>query len=366
MPTPRPRIRLDRPIPVASPSSTRLTKHGLPRLRSRQARPGSCGQGHPRHGRYVPRAGNLPRRGRHLTSPGTGGLGREAVLELARHNPARIYFTGRSRRSAESLIVKCSTPETLGSPSRITFLECDHASLDSIRAAADTFTASSSRLDIFIANAGIMAVGAGVTKDGYEVQFGTNHVGNAALALRLLPVMERTAQQPGSDVRFVALTSLGYRGHPGAGIEFNGLRDADQFPVLGPWVRYGQSKLANILFARELGKRYPTISSVAVHPGVVGTDLVNNLTFWNRLIVRATNPLGLMTPRQGCFNTLWAATGSDVGDKMRGGAGTICSKNKVAFFVPVGVADAGDAKCWDDELMAKLWDWTVSEVGVKG
>ncbi|KAG8406170.1 hypothetical protein J3458_016149 [Metarhizium acridum] len=226
--------------------------------------------------------------------------------------------------------------------------------------------ASSSRLDILIANAGIMALDAGITKDGYEVQFGTNHVGNAALALRLLPVMERTAQQSGSDVRFVALTSLGYRGHPSAGIEFDGLRDANQFPVLGPWVRYGPSKLANILFARELGKRHPKISSIAVHPGVVGTDLVNHLAFWNRLIVRATNPLGLMTPRQGCFNTLWAATGSDVGEKMRGGAGTICTKNKVAFFVPVGVADAGDAKCWDDDLMAKLWDWTVSEVGVEG
>lgn len=210
-----------------------------------------------------------------------------------------------------------------------------------------------------------MAGDPGVTKDGYEVQFGTNHVGNAALALHLLDVMERTAEQPGSDVRFIALTSLGYRGHPSTGIDFDGLRDANQFPILGPWVRYGQSKLANILFARELGKRYPKITSIAVHPGVVGTDLVNNLTFWNRLLVRASSPLGFMTPRQGCFNTLWAATGNDVEEKMQGGAGTYCKKDKVAFFVPVGVADAGDAKCWDDELMTKLWEWTVSEVSVE-
>lgn len=210
-----------------------------------------------------------------------------------------------------------------------------------------------------------MAVDPGHTKDGYEVQFGTNHIGNAALALRLLPLMETTAEIPGTDVRFVALTSLGYRGHPSAGIDFDGLRDANQFPVLGPWIRYGQSKLANILFARELGKRYPKVTSVVVHPGVVGTDLVHNLTFWNRVLVRATNPMGLMTPRQGCFNTLWAATGSDVVEKMAGGAGTICKSGKVAFFVPVAVGDAGDARCWDDELMTKLWDWTVAEVGVQ-
>jgi NAD(P)-dependent dehydrogenase (short-subunit alcohol dehydrogenase family) len=210
-----------------------------------------------------------------------------------------------------------------------------------------------------------MATEPAVTKDGYEVQFGTNHVGNAALALRLLPIMARTAEKPGSDVRFVALTSLGYRGHPGAGIDFDGLRDANQFPVLGPWVRYGQSKLANILFARELCKRYPNITSVAVHPGIVATDLVHNLSFWNRLLVRATNPMGLITPRQGCYNTVWAATASDVAEKLQGGTRSLCKKSQVALFLPVGVPDAGDARCWDDQLMVKLWDWTVGQVGVQ-
>ena len=201
-----------------------------------------------------------------------------------------------------------------------------------------------------------MAVAPGVTANGYEVQFGTNHVGNAALALHLLPVMEKT-----TDARFVAVSSLGYAGHPRQGIDFTGLRDAQQFPIhgTGTWVRYGQSKLANILFARELGKRYPGITSVVVHPGVVETDLVSSLPFWNRLVVHATNPMGFMSPRQGAYNTLWAATAKDVRERMEGAAG---AKTRVAFFQPVGMPDAGDAKCWDDELGAKLWEWTVNEV----
>ncbi|KHN97472.1 oxidoreductase, short-chain dehydrogenase/reductase family [Metarhizium album ARSEF 1941] len=137
-----------------------------------------------------------------------------------------------------------------------------------------------------------------------------------------------------------------YRGHHNPGIDLGALRDARQFPILGLWVRYGLSKLANILFTRELGRRYPKNSGVAVHPEVAETDLVYDLTFWKRLLVRAT--------------------GRHAGEKMQSGAATICNKAKAAFFVPVGVADADDAKCWDDELMAKLWDWTVSKVGVNG
>lgn len=211
-----------------------------------------------------------------------------------------------------------------------------------------------------------MASASGLTTDGYEVQFGTNHVGNAALVLRLLPLMQKTAEaNPEADVRFVALTSLGYRAHPVSGIEFDGVRNPDQFTSMGAWIRYGQSKLANILFARELARRYPKITGLAIHPGVVGTDLVNNLTFWNRILVYATSPLGLMTPRQGAYNTLWASTAPDVREKMELEAGSLCKKSKGAFFVPVGEADAGDAKCWDEELMKKLWEWTEKEVGVK-
>ncbi|KAH6989527.1 oxidoreductase [Ilyonectria sp. MPI-CAGE-AT-0026] len=283
-----------------------------------------------------------------LITGGTRGVGKTALLHLAKHNPAHVYFTGRNQPAADAVLAE------LPSNVKGTFLQCDLASLESIRAAAEAF--AEPRLDIFVANAGIMAVPAGVTTDGFEIQFGTNHVGNAALLLRLLPVMRRTAEQPGSDVRFVALTSLGYRGHPRGGVDFATLRSPQEGMALGAWGRYAQSKLANIVFARELARREPRITSVAVHPGVVATELVSTLGFWNRALVYVTNPRGLMTPEQGGCNTAWAAAGKGVREKMAAG--------RVAFFEPVGKPSAGGAACWDDALAKELWEWTEKEVGL--
>lgn len=227
-----------------------------------------------------------------------------------------------------------------------------------MREAAEKFTEN--RLDIFIANAGIMAVPAALTKDGYEIQFGTNHIGNAALLFRLLPVMLKTAALPSSDVRFISLTSQGYAGHPSTGIDFATLRTTQENMRLGSWGRYGQSKLANILLAKEVGRRYPQILSVAVHPGVVKTDLVNNLTFWKRALVFVTNPR-LMSPDQGSFNTLWAATGGEVRELAKKGR----EEGGAAFYEPIGKVTRGDGMCWDEKLARELWEWTEGVVGVK-
>lgn len=229
----------------------------------------------------------------------------------------------------------------------------DQTSLSSIRAAADRFLAEARRLDILIANAGIMAVPPGLTEDGYEIQFGTNHVGNAALALRVLPIMLRTAER-GADVRFVSVTSLGYA--MSSGVELSGVKTTQEDMRLGTLGRYGQSKLANILFARELARRYPSITSVVVHPGVVGTSLVSGLRWWHRVLVYVTNPR-LLTPEEGGVNTVWAATGRDVRNRLEDGG--------VALFEPVGKANAGKETCFDEEAMRKLWEWTEDEVSVK-
>ncbi len=274
------------------------------------------------------------------------------MQELAKHNPAHIYFTGRNQHAADTLLASLPSGGT-----NATFLPCDLASLDSIRAAAAAF--ASPRLDVFIANAGVMATAPGLTRDGYEHQFGVNHVGNTALLLRLLPVLRATARQDGADadVRFVALTSLGYRAHPPAGIDFATLRTTQEGFAMGTWARYGQSKLAGILVAREVARRCPELTSVCVHPGVVKTRLVAELGFWDKMLVYVTNPGALLTPRQGCYNTLWAATGADVRQAVAQGG--------VAFFEPVRKANAGDAMCWDEELARQLWEWTENEVGVK-
>ncbi|KAJ3468131.1 hypothetical protein MRS44_002196 [Fusarium solani] len=215
-----------------------------------------------------------------LVTGGTAGLGKSAILTLAAHSPSHIYFTGRSASSATSLV---EALKFLSPPIEATFLECDLTSLSSIRAATTKFRHD--RLDVFIANAGIMAVDAGLTKDGIEMQFGVNHLGNAALLMHLLPVMLKTAELPNADVRFVSVTSLGYRGHSKGGIDFATLHTTQEDIAWGTWGRYGQSKFANIVFARELHRRHPEITSVVVHPGVIATGLVTELGFWKRMFV---------------------------------------------------------------------------------
>ena len=122
----------------------------------------------------------------------------------------------------------------------------------------------------FSSNAGVMALPASTTKDGYEIQFGTNHLGHFLLTKLLMPTLQRTAEGKG-DVRIVNLSSQGHRLPPRGGLA---LKDAhSDMASYNTWVRYGQSKLANILFTRELTRRYPAFKSFAIHPGMCFSEL---------------------------------------------------------------------------------------------
>ncbi|KAJ0275480.1 hypothetical protein CBS470a_011262 [Colletotrichum nupharicola] len=177
------------------------------------------------------------------------------------------------------------------------------------------------RLDILVNNAGIMATGPSLSADGFEIQFATNHLGHAMLVRTLMPVLERTAAS-GTDVRIVNLTSV------------------------------GQSKLANILFTRELARRHPSITSVAVHPGVVDTGLVTNQNLRNRILVYLPNKLmgaTVLTPEQGSWNQVWAAAAARKEDLVNGG-----------FYMPVGhlANDKLDSCATNEKLAVELWRWT--------
>ncbi|WDK22530.1 short-chain dehydrogenase/reductase family Oxidoreductase [Colletotrichum graminicola] len=228
----------------------------------------------------------------------------------------------------------------------------DLASLATIKPALAASFAHD-RLDVLINNAGIMAGPAGLSADGYEIQFATNHLGHAMLVRALLPVLRRAAALPGSDVRVVNLTSVGYQGHPSDGISFATLRTTQAGPpILGQWTRYGQSKLANMLFTRELARLHPSITAVAVHPGTVGTGLVAKQGLLNRLLVHVPNKMAgapILTPERGCWSQVWAATAAARGDLVSGG-----------FYLPVGrLADNKlDRFATDDELAGELWRWT--------
>lgn len=234
--------------------------------------------------------------------------------------------------------------------SQVTFLECDFTSLASVQSVAKQVISESPCLNILMCNAGVMALPPGLTKDGYEVQFGTNHVGHALLLKLLLPIMLRTVEEPNSNVRVVLLTSLGFKQHPRRGIQFEGLRTTQDAGLAGSWVRYGQSKLANVLYASELARRYPSITSVSIHPGVVGTGLVGNLGLMNKALVYITNLGQVMTPAEGAWNQLWAATAEK--ENIINGE----------FYEPVGVLGSHARESKNQKLAGELWEWTQKEL----
>ncbi|KAJ5194095.1 Short-chain dehydrogenase/reductase SDR [Penicillium cf. griseofulvum] len=271
---------------------------------------------------------------------GTGGLGAESAIHIAKHNPSHIYLSGRNATSAEKVIKQIHqvTPNLA-----VTFIKCDLASLTSVKEAAEHFTGQHRTLDILMCNAGIMGKKPGLTADGYEVQFGTNHLGHALLIKKLLPLL-----QASHNPRIVILTSQGWGLHPHGGIIFDKLKTTQDIAFAGPWRRYGQSKLANLLYARELAKRFPSITSVSVHPGVVKTDLVAGLSLKDKIIVYSTTWWLLLQPHEGAFNQTWAAT-VDKAEIQNGG-----------YYEPVGKLEDGklDKTARDDKLAERLWDWT--------
>ena len=273
---------------------------------------------------------------------------------IASAGAARIFFSGRNETKAKDVIAKLSAeyPKT-----EFVFIQCDQANLASVQEAAKKFLAQSDRLDVLMANAGVMALPANTTKDGYEAEFGTNHLGHALLIKLLLPIMEKTAAKPGSDVRIINLSSHAYQQAPKMGIDFETLK-SDQaslgsfFPG-NKWSRYGQSKLANLLYAKELAKHHPNITSVAVHPGFIKTDLFQNISFALRMQLEILVFFSqTWTPvEEGPYNQTWAAT--TVKSNLESGA----------YYTPIAVKTKPDTKHANDEKLAEtLWEWTQKEL----
>ncbi|KAJ7287155.1 oxidoreductase [Mycena rebaudengoi] len=275
-----------------------------------------------------------------LVTGGTAGLGKETVLALAAHNPHRVYLSGRDSKNARAVIAEANS-------SAIAFLPCDLTSLASVEEASRQIISESDRLDIIICNAGIMGVTPGLTKDGYEMHFGVNHLAHALLIKLLLPTLLRTAELPDSDVRIVSLTSQAYMEHPIGGILFDKLHTTFDTMLLRG-TRYGQSKLANLLYAAELARQYPQITSLSVHPGVVSTNMYAQLNRTTRAV--AAFVFGLMAPDEGARSQLWAATANK---------STITNG---AYYEPVGELGKRRRGSTDAKLAAKLWEWTENEL----
>ncbi|EED15365.1 short-chain dehydrogenase/reductase family protein, putative [Talaromyces stipitatus ATCC 10500] len=294
---------------------------------------------------------------------GNTGLGKETILQLARHNPARIYLAARNVQKAENAIrsIKAGL-SAAGSAGEvdIRFIQLDLTSFPSIERAAETFIRDNTRLDILVLNAGIMAEAAITTPQGHEIQFGTNHIGHFLLTKLLLPVLLETASPSFSpknekrDVRVITLSSLASAHTPHTPEFMDLISTPRRLLDLTTWQRYAISKAANILFAAELARRYPSLTSVSVHPGVVASDLYNGTEATNAL-AGSILPLGKLllfrSVRSGTLNQLWAAAGGKKEDLVNGG-----------YYTPVGNRIEGNRFVVDKELAGRLWEWTEREV----
>jgi NAD(P)-dependent dehydrogenase (short-subunit alcohol dehydrogenase family) len=195
----------------------------------------------------------------------SAGLGVETARVLAAHG-AQVVGAARDLAKAERATVEVRAQASGGGA--LELVELDLASLASVRAAADALVADGRLFDLIIANAGVMAVPQGTTADGFETQFGTNHLGHFVFVNRIASLLK-----PGG--RLVNLSSAGHR-----------FSDVDlddpnfEHTPYTPFIAYGRSKTANILFAVEFDRRHRAngIRATAVHPGGIKTELSRYMT----------------------------------------------------------------------------------------
>jgi NAD(P)-dependent dehydrogenase (short-subunit alcohol dehydrogenase family) len=282
-----------------------------------------------------------------LVTGGNTGIGYETCLECCRKG-AHVYLAARSEQRATDAIekIKKEIPQA-----KITFLKLDLQDLKQVQSAAQEFKGRESKLDVLVNNAGIMACPFELTKDGIESQFATNHVGHFLLTRELLPSLEKAAPS-----RVVNLSSIAHISHPKGGIDFENINNPD---AMNNATRYGQSKLANMLFSAGLDKRYgDKIYVNSVHPGFVHTELI-------RGVKQSSSILGAMgsfvssiialTPKQGALTSLYCATSPDIVAKNL--------KNK--YFIPIAQLDTPRPIGQDLSLADKLWEFTEKLVNEK-
>src|SRR5271154_7185175 len=269
------------------------------------------------------------------------GLGYETALALAEHG-AHVVLAVRNLDKGKDAVASI----TAQSPSAdVVLQELDLTSLDSIRAAGRELRSNYDRIDLLINNAGVMYTPKSTTKDGFELQFGTNHLGHFALTGLLL---DRLLPVAGS--RIVTVSSMGHRIR--ADIHFDDMQWERSYSRVGA---YGQSKLANLLFTyelqRRLGLRDNTIA-VAAHPGGSRTQLNRNLPPLVGRLSSVIEPL-FQDPAMGSLPTLRAARDPGVlGGQYFGpdGFGQLQGYPKVV---------ASSDRSHDADLQRRLW--TVSE-----
>jgi NAD(P)-dependent dehydrogenase (short-subunit alcohol dehydrogenase family) len=264
----------------------------------------------------------------------SAGLGVETARALVAHG-ADVVGAARDLTKAKAATAGVQAAAKNGS--KFELVELDLASLDSVRICANALVDAAKPFDLVIANAGIMACPYGKTVDGFETQFGTNHLGHFVLVNRIASLMQRGSR----------LVNLSSAGHRYSDVDIND-PNFERTPY-DPWSAYGRSKTANILFAVEFDRRHKAdgVRATAVHPGGIQTELSRHIgdEGIKQLIERvnaATRAAGepdfkFKTIPQGAATTVWAAVVA-AADEV---GGRYCEDCHVAEIEPDAAKRAG-------------------------
>ena len=286
-----------------------------------------------------------------LVTGGSGGLGAETARALASRG-ARVVITARDVAKGEAA-AKALGESAGGGGVEVEELEL--GSLASVRGLAERFLARHDALHILVNNAGVMACPFAKTEDGFELQFGTNHLGHFLLTGLLAPALLR-----GAPARVVSLSS---RGHQQSPVVFDDI--AFERRPYDKWAAYGQSKTANVLLAVELERRLGArgVHAYAVHPGVIPTGLSRHMVPEDYEHLRKRAPAGqlrLKTVASGAATSVFAATAPEL--EGRGGL----------YLEDCHVAEVDDAEgagggvrsyALDPDAARRLWSVSEQLVG---
>jgi NAD(P)-dependent dehydrogenase (short-subunit alcohol dehydrogenase family) len=285
-----------------------------------------------------------------IVTGANSGLGLAAARELALHGASVVMACRDLEKGARAKQeLEAQVPDA-----RVELAGLDLADLSSVASFADGFRARSdgAGLDLLINNAGVMASPRRETKDGFELQFGTNHLGHFALTARLIGAMEGRR-----DARVVTVSS---NAHKIGRISFDNLQGERHY---FRWNAYNQSKLANLLFALELERRLraagSTVKSLAAHPGYAATNLQTAAPpALDRLIMRFTDALMSQSADAGALPILFAATQPDLpGGSYVGPDGPGEFRGHPHLSTPTRSAQDGEAA-------ARLWEVSEELTGV--
>jgi len=286
----------------------------------------------------------------------SAGLGVETARALAAHG-AQVVGAARDLSKAQAATQQVRAQAASGGS--LDLVQLDLASLDSVRRCADLLLAERKPFDLIIANAGVMACPKGKTVDGFETQFGTNHLGHFVLVNRIASLLREGAR----------LVNLSSAGHRFADVD---LEDPNfEHTPYAEFVAYGRSKTANALYAVEFDRRHKAhgVRATAVHPGGIQTELSRHLTAEARgkLIaqINASQPKGAppfsyKTVPQGAATSVWAACVADA----EAIGGRYCEDCHVAEVVTTpGLRGGVQPYALDPQRAQALWQKSEEMVG---